>query len=45
MPVLHLVILLSVLAVLAVFGGIPWLYVAVAYGLCLLLIIALYRRV
>jgi hypothetical protein len=44
MPVLHVIVLLAILHIAAFFGGIALLWLAISFGLCLLLIIALYRR-
>ena len=44
-PVLHFIIILTILAALLIFvAGLPWLYVAVGYAVLLLLVIALYHR-
>ena len=45
MPILHVVILLAILAALGFFVGVPWVYVMGAFVVCLLIIIAVYRRV
>lgn len=44
MPVLHVIILLAVLHIAAFFGGIAPLWLAISFALCLLFIIAVYRR-
>ncbi len=44
MPILHVIIIMTIVAALLIAVGLNWMYVAVGYALLLLIIIALYRR-
>lgn len=44
MPILHVIIIMTIIAAVLILVGLNWLYVAVGYALLLLIIIALYRR-